>query len=139
MLGPGGVGCGSIYHQTQATLPPEPLGQLELRIKEAQHAELLAGQSITKLRDQLKSGLSAQAVEGDADRVAAAAFEFERRVASVLDAAAHCEGETQLVSEMERLQRRSKQLQQCLEAVRQEGNSVNARLLDDFLLSPGTP
>lgn len=139
VLSLGGIGCGSIYHQTQAKLPAEPLGQLEFRIKEAQHAEQLAGQSITRLRNQLNHGLPAEAIEPDVDRVLASTFEFERRVASVLDAATRCRGETQLVSEIERLQRRSKQLQQCAEAVRQGGNSINARLLDDLLSGPGTP
>ena len=129
-----GVGCGSIYHETQAKLPPEPFAQLTFRIKEAQQAEQLAGQSITRLRDQLKqNGTSAETFAGDIDRLMAAAFEFERRVASVLDAAAHCEGKTQLASEIERLQGRSAELQEYVQALRRDGNSLNARQLDDLL------
>ena len=129
----GGVGCGSIYHQTQAKLPPDPLGQLEFRIKEAQHAEQFAEQSITKLRGQLKNGVSSKAIEPNVDRVVASTFEFERRAASVRDAAAHCEGRTELASEIERLQGRSKELHEFAQAVRGEGNSINARQLDELL------
>ena len=133
VLGLGGMGCSSIYHQTQAKLPAEPLGQLEFRIKEAQHAEQLAGQSITRLRNQLDHGMSGEAIEPDVDRVVTSTFEFERRVASVLDAAAHCEGQTQLAREIERLQGRSKELQEYAQTLRRGGNSINARQLDDLL------
>jgi len=130
----GGVGCGSIYHETQAKLPPEPFGQLTFRIKEAQQAEQMAGQSITRLRDRLKkNGMSVGTFEGDVDRLVTAAFEFERQVASVLDAAAHCEGQPQLASEIERLQGRSAELQEYVKTVRRDGNSINARQLDDLL------
>ena len=139
VLGVSGLGCSSIYHQTQATLPPEPLGQLEFRIKEAQHAEQLTGQSITKLHDQLNYGVSGKAIEPDVDRVVAATFEFERRAASVQDAAAHCEGRTGFASEIERLQGRSKQLQEFVQTARQAANPINARQLDELLQGPGKP
>jgi hypothetical protein len=131
VLGLGGVGCGSIYHETQTKLPPEPFAQLQFRIKEAQQAEQLAEESITKLRAQLKNGLSVETIKPDADRVLLATLEFERRVATVLDAAAHCEGQTQLASEIERLQGRSKELMERGESILRGGNSINGHQIED--------
>jgi hypothetical protein len=131
MLGPGGVGCSSIYHKAQKELPPEPFAQLKFRIKEAQKAEKLAEESITKLRDQLKNGLSVETIEPGLDRVSLATLEFERRVSSVKDAAEHCEGQTQLAGEIERLREHSKELLDTGEALCREGNSAHGRQLED--------
>jgi hypothetical protein len=129
----GAVGCGSIYHDTQVKLPPEPFAQLKFRIVEAQRAEQLARQSITKLRDQLNSAPAGEAVAQDVDRVVTATFEFERRVAAVQEAAAHCEGQTQFVSEIKRLQRRANELLEYGQALRRGGSSINAHQLDELL------
>jgi len=121
VLGLGGAGCDSIYQKTQAPLPPEPCAQLKFRIDEAQRAEQLTGQYFTTLRDGLNQGRSEATIATDIDRVAAAVFEFERRVASVRDAAALCEGQTQLTSEIDRLQGRSKELLDQVQVMRRGG------------------
>src|SRR2546426_9439253 len=134
-----GTGCGSIYRQTRAKLPPEPCAQLHLRVTEAQRAENLAEQTITRLRDRLTHGVSGAALETAIDRVEAAAVELERQVASARGAAAHCEGQTQLGSEIERLHRRASKLLEYVQAVRRGGNSTNARQLDDLLDGAANP
>jgi len=82
----GGVGCSSIYRRSRALLPPDPLAQLKVRVDEAHRAEQLAQKAGARLRDRPALGLDAEAVEIGVDRVEAAAFEFERRVASARDA-----------------------------------------------------
>jgi hypothetical protein len=134
-----GVGCNSIYHRTRASLPPEPCAQVKYRVEEAQRAEKLAQQAITTLRERLNQGLSGAAVETDVDRVEIGAFELERKVASAQDAAAHCEGETQLASEIERLQRRASKLRESVQAVRRGDNSFSPRELDEFLNGAAKP
>jgi len=128
-----GAGCGSVYHRTRASLPPEPCAQLKYRVEEAQRAEKLAEQTITTLRERLNQGLSGAAIETDVDRAEAGAFELERQVASAHDAAAHCEGQVQLAGEIERLQRRASDLRESVQAVRRGDNSVTIHQLDDLL------
>jgi hypothetical protein len=139
VLGLGGAGCGSIYQKTRATLPPEPCAQLKFRVDEAQRAEKLVELTITKLRDRLNQGLSGEAIGTDVDRVEAAAFEFERKVASAQDAAAHCAGQTHLASEIERFQEQSRHLLEHIQAVRRDGNSTNARQLEELLQTSAKP
>lgn len=134
-----GVGCGSIYQQTRAKLPPEPCAQLELRVAEAQRAEKLTEQAVTKLRGRLSQGLSGAAIETEVDRVETATFDLERRVASARDAAAHCEGQTRLAAEIERLQQRSTILLKNIQAMNQGGSSASARQLDDLLNGAAAP
>lgn len=126
----GGAGCGSIYQRTRAQLPPEPWAQLKFRVEEAQRTEKLAEQALEKLRVQLNRGLSGAAIEAEVDRVELAAFELERQGASVRDAAARCEGQTQFASEIERLHRRASELLEYVRAVRRGGYSAAERQLD---------
>jgi len=139
VLGLGGIGCSSIYKQSQAMLPPGPCAQLKFRIEEAQHAEQLASQSLITLRDRLNGGSSAAALETDRDRVATSAFELDRRLASVRDAAAHCEGDPPLASEIARLQKRSRELMDYVEALRRGGDSIDAAQLDALIGSSTKP
>jgi len=138
-LGLAGMGCSSIYQQSQAMLPTEPCAQLKSRIADAQHADQLASQSLITLRDRLNGGLSGAALETDTDRVAAAAFEFDRRLASARDAAAHCEGDPHLASEIERLQKRSRALMDYVQAVCRGDDSINVRQLDALIRSSANP
>jgi hypothetical protein len=130
----GGEGCGSsIYQRTRSALPPEPCAQLKLRVEESQGAEKRAEQTIQLVCDRFNQGLSGEAIAPDVDRAEAAVFELERHVASARDAAAHCDGETQLKSEIERLQKRSKNLLTSVQDIRRRGYSADARQLEDLL------
>lgn len=139
LLGLGLAGCSSIYRETEAWLPPEPRAQLKLRIEEAERAEQHARQTITALRDGLNAGKTSTATETDVDRMATAAFDFDRRVASARDAAAHCAFDPQLTNELERLQGRSRRLLDYVQAMGASGNSIDARQLDDLLKNLAKP
>jgi len=135
----GGVGCGSIYHRTRALLPPDPFVQLQVRIDEAHHAEKLAQQAGTRLRDGFKQGLDEEAIGIDVDRVETAAFEFERRVASARDAAERCKEQTRFAGELERLGRRSHDLMNYVQSLRRADPSATAALLDNYLRGSAKP
>jgi len=132
-------GCGSIYLRTRATFPPEPCAQLKLRVDESQRAEKRAEQTIQSVCDRFNQGLSGDAIAPDVNRAEAAVFELERHVASARDAAAHCDGETQLTSEIERLQKRSKNLLTSVQDIRRRGYSADARQLEDLLHNAVSP
>jgi hypothetical protein len=91
------------------------------------------------LRNRPDLRLDAEAVEIDVDRVEAAAFEFERRVASARDAAERCKERTQLAGELERLGRRSRDLMEYVHFLRREGPSATAALLDNYLRGSTQP
>jgi hypothetical protein len=133
LLGFALAGCGSIYHETLAVLPQEPTAQLRFRIEEAQQAESLSRQAITTLRDGIVLGKPSIVTETDGDRMAAAAFDFDRRVAAARDAAAHCAFDPQLTRELERLQGRSRKLLDYVKAMNAHRGSINSRQLDDLL------
>ena len=137
----GGEGCSSIYHQSRALLPPEPLAQLELRVEEAHRAEKLAQQAAARLRDRPDQALDKdrEEIEIDLDRAEVAAFEFERRVASARDAAEHCKEPTRFAGELERLGRRSRNLMEYVQSVRRGGASVTAGQLDNYLRGSAKP
>jgi len=135
----GGVGCSSIYRRSRALLPPDPLAQLKVRVDEAHRAEQLAQKAGARLRDRPALGLDAEAVEIGVDRVEAAAFEFERRVASARDAAERCKERTQLAGELERLDRRSRDLMEYVQFLRRAGPSATAALLDNYLRGSAQP
>jgi hypothetical protein len=135
----GGAGCSSIYQRTCAALPPESCAQLKFRVEESQRAEKRAEQTILILRDRFNHGRSGEDIAPDVDRVEAAVLELERQVASARDAAAHCEGEIRLASEIERLHKRSKNLLDSVEDIRRRGYSADALRLDDLLHSTASP
>ena len=89
--------------------------------------------------DRLSHGLSGPAIAPDVDRAEAAVFELERKVASAQDAAAHCEGEIRLANEIERLQKRSKNLLASVQDIRRRGYSADARQLEDLLNFAASP
>jgi len=135
----GGVGCGSIYHRSRALLPPDPFIQLELRVDEAHRAEKLAQQAGARLREGFKQGLDKEAIGLDVDRVETAAFEFERRVASAMDAAQRCKEQTRLAGELERLGLRSRDLMNYVQSLRRADPSATAALLDNYLRGSAKP
>jgi hypothetical protein len=123
-----GVGCtDAIHEKTRDLLPPDSFAQLRLRVDEAGRAEKQADQACAKLRAGLAAGLRGDAISIDVDRAEAAAFEFERRVASARDAAERCRERTRLAGEMQRLERRSRELMGYVQSVRRSGPASTAR------------
>lgn len=129
-----GAGCtNTIHDKTRALLPPGSVAQLELRLDEARRAEVLAVQAASKLRDRLATGLDGNEIAIDVDRVEAAAFEFERRLASARDAAARCNDRARFTGELQRLERRSQELAAYVQSLRRAGPAAAAGRLDTFL------
>ena len=104
------MGCDSIYQRGHTLMPPDPCAQLALRMEEARTAEKAAEQGSAKLRRRLAQGLPRDTLSTDIDRVHAAALELERRIASVQDAAAWCQGQPQVAAEIARLQQQARDL-----------------------------
>lgn len=129
-----GTGCtNSIHDRTRELLPPGAVAQLELRLDEARRAEHLAAQAATKLRDRLAAGLRGEAVAIDVDRLEAASFDFERRVAAARDAAARCSERARFAGELQRLERRARELTACVQSLRRTSAAASAGRLDALL------
>jgi hypothetical protein len=133
------TGCNSAYQRTQKVLPPEPGAQLTRRVEEARHAEKLAAQAGTRLRDDLVRGVSGETIQADMDRLEMAALELQRRTAAVRDATTSANGTQELGSEIERLQLCSKALSDYVLAARQAGPATQLAQLDDLLRGPTAP
>jgi hypothetical protein len=105
-----GAGCGSIYHKHRDRYPAAPQAHLELRVNEALRAEKAAEAAANTMRAQLRKGRTADAIPADLDRVETAALELERRVSAARDAAERCEVSDKAAVELNRLERKSREL-----------------------------
>jgi len=131
-----GFGCSTALDgRLGALLPPGSVAQLELRLDEARRAEKMAQEAGDKLRDRLAEGRRGEAIGVDVDRVEVAAFEFERRVASARDAAERCRERGRLAGELQRLERRSRELAEYVRSLHVAGPSASAARLEAFLRS----
>lgn len=139
VLGFGGLGCRSIYHETRAIYPADPCARLKLRIEEAQQAETSAAQAAIRLHDRFAQGVAGQKLEPDVDRLETAAREFGRCVATVSAAAAMCKQEGELATEMPRLQRHSEQMLGTAWLIRRDGVFAALPQLDALLPDPIQP
>jgi hypothetical protein len=104
-IGSWGSGCSSIYHRTRAQLPPEPTAELSLRVEEAKQAEHRVEQAVARLEDRLRRSERDPATEFD--RLAAAAYELERRVQAASVVAERHGAATGTEAELERLRRQA--------------------------------
>jgi hypothetical protein len=133
------AGCNSIYHRTQATLPPGPSAELRMRMDEAQQAENRAAQAGAKLRDDLVRGVSGETVQADLDRLELAAFELQRRTAAAQEVTAAAKEPPELAGEIGRLHLRSIALLDCVHAARKADRAAQVARLDELLRSPVAP
>lgn len=132
-------GCNSIYHRTQTVLPPEPDARLRMHVDEARRAETLAARAGTRLRHDLVHGSPGERLRADFDRLEMAAFELQRRTETARDAVTASDGHSELASEIERLQLRSKAWLYYVQTARQAEPAAQAARLDKLLGGPLAP
>jgi hypothetical protein len=132
------TGCNSIYHRAQKDLPVGASAQLTLYLEEARQAEALAEQAGTRLRNDLRGGVSGEALQADLDRLELAALDLQRRVLTARDVTASSSKQSALDAETEQLCLRSRAWLDYVQAARKAGPAVQVAQLDALLRSSST-
>jgi hypothetical protein len=105
--GLGGNACTSIYHRTRADLPADRQTELSLRVREARAAENRTAAAASDLLKHLDPVSSTPDTRLQFDRLAIAAFEFERRVQVAFEASMRCADPGQWAHELARLRQQA--------------------------------
>lgn len=129
----GETACTSIYDRARTQLPPEPTAELRLRVAEAAKARNVAEQAGVRLLDSLQRRKAAGVTETDFDRLAAAAFDFERRVWAANDAAERCRKPAEFAGEIEDLDRQARSWLEYVQTSRAGDPSAQLRQLQALL------